>query len=78
MEGLKIMVGENFKRFHATKENPLKEKLKRLENKRNKLWDDFVKWCSDNPNGGTQPINYEQKLKDISFEIENIKYLMGI
>lgn len=31
------MTGENFKRFHATKVNPLREKLERLENKRSKI-----------------------------------------
>lgn len=72
------MTGENFKRFHATKGNSLREKLERLEIKRSKLWDDFTKWCSENPNGGTQPIDYEQKLKAVSFEIENVKYLMGV
>jgi hypothetical protein len=72
------MTGENFKRFHATKRNPLREKLERLERKRSKLWDDFCDWCSENPNGGTPPIDYEYELKTVSFEIENVKYLMGV
>ena len=71
------MTGENFKRFHSTKGNPLREKLERLEKKRSKIWDDFVKWCNDNPSGGTQPIDYEHELKVVSFEIENVRYLMG-
>lgn len=72
------MTGENFKRFHATKRNPLREKLERLERKRSKLWDDFCDWCRENPSGGTPPIDYEYELKAVSFEIENVKYLMGV
>lgn len=72
------MTGENFKRFHATKGNPLREKLERLESKHSKLWDEFCNWCRENPSGGTQPIDYEHELNAVSFEIENVKYLMGI
>ena len=71
------MTGENFKRFHATKGNPLREKLERLEKKRSEIWDEFVIWCRENPNGGTPPKDYEELLEDISFKIENVKYLMS-
>ena len=33
MKGFGSMTGENFKRFHASKGNPLREKLDRLEKK---------------------------------------------
>ena len=34
--------------------------------------------CSENPSGGTPPIDYEEELKAVVFDIENVKYLMGI
>lgn len=70
------MTGENFKRFHETKGDSFREKLESLEKKRSKIWGDFVKWCTDNPSGGAQPIDYERELKIVSFEIENVRYIM--
>lgn len=72
------MTGENFKRFHATKENTLRKKLERLQDKHSKLWDDYCNWCCENPSGGTPPIDYEKELNAVVFDIENVKYLMGI
>lgn len=68
------MTGENFKRFHASKINEKREKRERLEEKRSKLWDEFCKWCEENPSGGTPPIDYEYELKQIAFYLENLDY----
>jgi hypothetical protein len=70
------MTGENFRRFHQGKSNELRQNLERLERQRSVIWDEFEKWCYDNPSGGTPPKDYEQLLKDLSFKIENVKYLM--
>lgn len=72
------MTGENFKRFHATKENTLRKKLERLQDKHSKLWDAYCNWCCENPSGGTSQIDYEKELKAVVFDIENVKYLMDI
>lgn len=50
-----------------------RERLAALEREKSKVWDEFCRWCEENPSGGTPKVDYEKELKRLTFWIDCMK-----